>query len=280
MLITKPFSVLIFVCLSLLLAAIVSIAQPLQIRVDRWLEVRQVIGQVTYLTQQRSLPARVGTRLQTAGEGITTAANSQSVLAADTGIGFVQVAERTALRVQELRTLPDGGRITRLQVSIGQARLKVRPFTHPSSELEIETPAGLSGVRGTDFGLTVQPDGKMGVATLEGRVLTSAQGQSVLVPAGFQNLTIPGEPPSPPSPLTGNGDARLQLQFLAQVGGNAARIVGSVNPVNLLIIAGQSQVIDRTGAFDLIIPLTPNRQIEATVITPLGLRQVYELAVP
>uniref|UniRef100_A0ACD5H295 FecR domain-containing protein n=1 Tax=Desertifilum tharense IPPAS B-1220 TaxID=1781255 RepID=A0ACD5H295_9CYAN len=50
----------------------------------------------------------------------------------------------------------------------GQARFRVRRFNHPGSSLEIETPAGSSAVRGTEFGVSVHPDGKTGIATREG----------------------------------------------------------------------------------------------------------------
>jgi hypothetical protein len=79
---------------------------------------------------------------------------------------------------------PNNGRITRLLVPRGQVRLQLRPFTNPGSRMEIETPAGTSGVRGTEFGLNVQPDGKMAIATLEGSVATSA----VITPLGKQQV--------------------------------------------------------------------------------------------
>jgi hypothetical protein len=274
----KKLQITILALVGLLLVAMASTAQPIQVRVDRWLAIQQVTGNVTYLTSQRSLPARVGIRLQTVGEGVATGANSATTLGVDTGIGTIQVSERTSLRIQELRLLPDGARVTSLRVTTGQARLQVRRFTHPNSQLEIETPAGLSGVRGTVFGLAVHPDGKMGVATLEGSVATSAQGQSVLVDSGFQNLTIPGEPPSQPVPI--QDQATLQLRRLVAVGNSNARVVGRIDPVNLLTIDEHVQVVDRTGEFDLTVPMPINRQIKIVVTTPLGTRQVYELAVP
>ncbi|MGJ3253683.1 MAG: FecR family protein [Elainellaceae cyanobacterium] len=254
---------------------------PIQVRVDRWLEVRQVNGTVAFRpTNQRASPAQVGNRLQRVGDAISTAARSGSILAVDTNIGFIDVSENTLVRLQELRTTSDGGKITRLQIPQGQARLRVRPFTNDSSELEIETPAGWSGVRGTEFGIAVQPDGKMGVATLDGSVITRAQGETVDVDAGFQNLTIPGEPPSPPVPLEGRGDPSLRLRVLTTPDNETATIIGQIDPVNLLIIEGLSQTVDPDGRFDVSVPLPPSRRIEAVVITPLSLRQAYELAVP
>lgn len=249
-----------------------------QVRTQRWLEVRQVIGQVLFQQGQRSQPAHSGMRLQSVGDGIVTGSRSQSVLAADDGIGFIDVAEDTSVRVQQLQRLPDGGHVTRLFVERGQVSLRIRRFTHRSSELEIQTPAGWSGVRGTEFGLTVQPDGKTGVATRSGAVVARAQGRSVSLRGGFQSLIIPGEPPTPPRPLT--TDARLQLNYLAAVDRQTARIEGQIDPVNLLLIADVPQVVDRDGRFQVTVAMPPNRRISAVVITPLGNRQSYELAVP
>lgn len=253
-------------------------AQSLQVRVDRWLEVRQATGTVTYQQGQTSRNARVGTRLQAVGETIRTGQGASAVLAVDTGVGFVNVSENTTVRVQSLEVTNSGGRITQLQVSGGQARLQVRRFTNPDSRLEIQTPAGVSGVRGTEFGVSVQPDGKTGVVTLEGGVVASAQGQSVAVNGGFQSLVIPGEPPSPAVPLTNN--PALDLRQLTAEANQTARIVGQVDPVNLVQIEDETLVLDRQGNFDVTIPLPASRSIEAVVTTPLGRQQVYELLVP
>jgi hypothetical protein len=249
----------------------------LQISVNRWLEVRRPIGQVLYSRGQTSQPARNGMRLQAVGDAISTKQNSSAVLAIDTGTGLINVSQNTIINVQKLLTGRGGERITQLQVKTGQVRLQVRPFTHSASRLEINTPAGVAGVRGTEFGVSVQQNGKMGVATLKGGVATNAQGQTVLVDAGFQNITIPGEPPSAPVPL--REDTRLNIRKLVAKA-SLVQIVGSVDPVNLLAIAKQSQNTDKNGNFDITVPLLPNRRVEAVVVTPLGKKQLYELAVP
>jgi hypothetical protein len=251
---------------------------PLKVRIQRWLEIRQITGTVSSIQGQLTQPARIGFRLSQIGDGIATGPRSRSVLAVDTGIGFIDVAERTVLRVQQLQALPDGGHVTHLQISRGQAHLRVRRFTHNSSELEIQTPAGWSAVRGTDFGVAVHPDGKTGLATRTGKVLTGAQGQVVPVQAGFQNLTIPGEPPSPPVPIREN--TQLKLQVLQAINPYTARVIGQIDPVNILTIGDVPQIINRSGTFDVRVAMSANRRIQVLVITPLGNRQAYELAVP
>jgi hypothetical protein len=268
-----PFAAIV----GLLLKTQYSVANRVPVRINRWLEVRQMAGSVSYQRGRAAQPAQIGTRLQEVGDTLSTGSQSNARLSVDTGIGFLQVAEDTIVRVQRLQVVPDGGRITHLEVPQGQVRLQIRPLTHPSSEVEIHTPAGVSGVRGTDFGVSIQPDGKMGVATLEGGVVVEAQQVSVPINQGFQNLTIPGEPPLPPVPLT--EDTRLDVQRLATEG-QAVYIQGQVDPVNLLILANTPQTLSRTGRFASQVALPRNRRVEAVVITPLGKRQVYELVVP
>lgn len=254
-----------------------SLAQSLQVRTDRWLEVRQVAGTVTYRHGQTSQRAANGNRLQAVGDAILTGRNSSAVLAIDTGVGFVNVAENTTLRVQNLQRTVRGGQITQLEVTGGQARLQVRPFTNPDSRLEIRTPGGIAGVRGTQFGVSVQPDGKTGVATLEGGVAASAQGETVLVSGGYQSLVIPGERPTPPVPL--REDTRLNLLQLS-ARNQVAQIVGQTDPVNLVLVQDEAIALNREGQFEIRIPLPPSRRIEAKVITPLGKQQVYQVAIP
>lgn len=258
--------------------AVGTLAQLLPVRVDRWLEVRQLAGQVILYRGQQSQPATLNARLQSVGDAIATGRDSSATLVVDTGIGVITVSENTAVRVQRLRLNPNGARITQLQITGGQARLRLRQFTNPDSQLEIETPAGISGVRGTTFGVSVQPDGKTGVATLEGSVFAAAQGETVVVDGGLQSLIVPGEPPTPPAPL--QEDTTLALQLLTALDSQVAQVMGRIDPVNLLMIEDQPQIVDRTGFFNLQVPLPPDRRINAVVITPLGKRQVYELAVP
>jgi hypothetical protein len=255
--------------------------EDIQVRIRRWLEVRQLDGQVTIQSRTGALQqAEVGDRMQSIGDMLSTSANSNSILAVDTTVGFIDVAENTSIAIQEVRTVPDGGRVTRLIVSRGQARLRIRPFTHGSSELEIETPAAWSAVRGTDFGVTIHPDGTTGLATLEGAIVTEGQGERVDVEAGFQTLIVPGEPPLPPTPIEGTGDTRLQLRVLTALDDEQAQIIGRVDPVNLLIVNGDLQDIDDDGFFDLQVPIPSNRLVRARVMTPLGAQQDYDLAIP
>lgn len=249
----------------------------LQVRVDRWLQLKQAAGSVTYYRGGGSQSAQIGQRLQSVGDAVATGWQSSAILEVDTGVGFIQMTENTLLRVQSLEMAPDNGRITRLQVSGGQVQLKIRRFTHGGSRLEIETPAGLTGVRGTEFGVGVQPNGKTGVATRSGSVMTVAKGRKVFVNRGFQNFTIPGEPPTPPVPL--RNDTSLKAQFVKEISGNLRRLrlVGQVDPVNTVLVEGVPKSTDRNGRFSVPVPALTRVKVKVTVITPLGKRQIHEV---
>lgn len=253
--------------------------QTLRVRVDRWLELRRSAGTVTREQGTRSQPARIGDRLQSVGDGITTGKSSTATLVVDTEVGFIDVSEQTKMRVQALNIAPDNGRITRLEVTQGQARLRVRRFTHQGSELEIRTPASLSGVRGTEFGINVQPNGKTGLAVREGKVVTTALGQTVTVDAGFQNFTIPGQSPSLSVPLRDDTQLRYQLERIIERGVRLVRLVGQVDPVNQVVVDGVPQVTDRNGRFTTNLRPVPSYfKMQVIVTTPLGKQQVYDLA--
>ena len=253
--------------------------QVTRVRVDRWLSVSTLAGSVTREQGNQSQAARLGDRLQSVGDGITTGRGANASLEVDTGVGTVFVSEGTKMRVQGLEMAPDNGRITRLQVTQGQVRLKVRRFTHGGSRLEIQTPSGLSGVRGTEFGIAVQPNGKTGLAVLQGKVVTSAQGATVPVDRGFQNFTIPGEPPSPPESLRDDTSLEYSFDKAIEKGVRRVRLVGRVDSVNSVMVGGVPQSTDREGRFRTDVKLVPSYfKIQVIVKTPLGKQKVYDLA--
>ncbi len=268
--------------LSIFLGALLGEVSPLaaqEIRVTserRWLEVQQIQGDVTYRGNQKR-PARVGDRLGAVGQGISTASRSTSILNVDTGIGVVKVAENTALSVNRLSIMADGARVTILDIAYGQARLQVRPFTNPNTRLEIRTPSGIAGVRGTDFGVSVDPVGKSGVATLAGAVEASAQGQAVMVNPGFVSVIIPGEPPTPPRPI--DRELRLRIRDWRRISGKVA-FLADVDPSNSVLLNGQEVAVSRNGRVDVRVSLPVNQSyLRVVVRNPLGEERRYRVRV-
>lgn len=274
-------SLLVAIALGLVLTIGTAFGQSnLTIQGDRWLTITQLDGPVELVAAGGSKrAARRGDRLTSVGDTLTTGTDASARLEVDQATGFVTMAENSQLRVQALSITSNGGRVTELAVTRGQVRLRVRPLTNPASRLEIHTPAGVSGVRGTDFGVTVQPNGRTGVATEEGSVFASAQGETVNVGSQLQSTINPGEPPTPPVPL--RNDPSLFVRVLSPIRGQqAVRLAGHTDSVNLLKINGELQALGREGEFDQVIALDGGRRITALVTTPLGTEQRYELVVP
>lgn len=276
----KPLLAAALIASAYLLSGSKSTAQKtIPVRVDRWLAVQQLTGTVSYGRGTTFRAARVGDRLEVAGDSLTTGKDSTASLILDTGVGTISVSQNTILRVQSLTVAPDNGRITRLKVSQGQVYLKLRRFTQPGSRLEIETPAELNGVRGTEFGLAIQPNGKTGLATQQGAVATSAQGSEVRVVAGYQNLTISGESPSIPVPLRNDPSLRYRVQQeIDSQRVRRIRLIGQTDPVNTLTIDGVAQSTDRAGQFSALFYASSYPRAEVVVTTPLGKTKTYELA--
>jgi hypothetical protein len=249
-----------------------------QARFDRAFTLKNLAGQVAIKPHQQAWrPAQTNDQISRIGDQVKTGGRSRVDLQLDVGIGSIQVAPSTLIQMREIRRNPDESRVSLFYMPYGSARIKLRRFTNPNSRFEIETPAGVSGVRGTEFGVTAQPNGKTSVAVLEGQVNTNAQAQDVAVDAGFQNFTIPGEPPSPPVPLTDDTTLNYQLEKRIVALRRRLNFIGKVDPVNIVFVNGQVVDTDRQGQFQVPLPVTASPRIEITVQTPLGKEQRYDL---
>ncbi len=247
----------------------------LQVRTNQWLRVEQISGNVRY----RNRAARVGDRLQAVNDEISTANNSSAVLSVDTGVGTIYVAPNSTIRINSFRIAPDNGRITNLFVPKGKARLQIRKFTNRGSQLNIQTPAGISGVRGTDFAVITQTDGKTVLTTYEGSVASTAQNRSVLVNDGTENFTIVGQPPSAPMPIKNDPTLKYVIDRRIVDSQRSILLVGYTNPVNIVRVNGIEQQIDLNGQFSLQLPATSTLILNVTVETPQGKVNLYEIPI-
>lgn len=255
--------------------------QNIQIRTDQWLKVEEVTGNVTYRNfySYDNRPARVGDLLQIASDEISTGAHGSAVLTVDTAVGSIYVGENTTIQIRSFQIASDNGRVTNLYVPRGKVRLQIRKFTHRGSQINIQTPAGISGVRGTQYIALVKPNGNMLITTIEGSVATTAQNQTEIVNGGFQNITVVGEPPSTPIPFT--DDASLRYIINRQVSGLSRSIVvsGYTSPSNTVKVDELEQSLDGNGEFSLKFPATSSLKVKVTVETPTGKIQVYEIPI-
>lgn len=281
-------TVTVGMAIAFLLAAIPSLsvqsAESVTVAGNRWLAITSMQGRVDFISSRgERRQAQVGDRLDSVGDGLSTGPRASVRLVADQQAGTLSVAENSQLQVKTLSITSRGGRITVIDVLRGQVRMRVRPLTNPDSRLEIHTPAGISGVRGTDFGVTVQFGGRTGIATSEGSVYVTAQSETVSVDADLQTTIIPGEPPQLPQPL--RNDPTVYITALSAVPGSVpsnpmARLVGSTDPVNLIQINQDQKTLNQVGRFDVVVPMSAERHVSMSVLTPLGTEQQYELVVP
>jgi hypothetical protein len=255
--------------------------KDIQIRTEQWLKVEEVTGNVTYRNfyNYDNRPAKVGDRLQITSDEISTGANGSAVLTVDTAVGSIYVSENTTIQIRSFQIAADNGRITNLFVPRGKVRLQIRKFNHRGSQINIQTPAGISGVRGTQYIAIVKPNGDMLITTIEGSVATTAQDQTEIVNGGFQNITVVGEPPSTPIPFT--DDASLRYIINRQVSGLSRSVVvsGYTSPSNTVKVDELEQSLDSSGEFSLKFPATSSLKVKVTVETPTGKIQIYEIPI-
>lgn len=267
----------------ILVSSLISMAStnaqlPLQLLVKRFIAIKSLSGTVLYRSENSTSTAQVGQRLTEVGDAIITGKQSSATLIIDEGIGTIQVSEKTELSIQKLYK-KNAGYVTQLKINGGQVRLKIRPFNNANSKIEVITPAGVSGVRGTEFGVSVLPSGKTGLATLNGMVTLEAQSVMVKVDRGLQSTVIMNEPPSIPSRLINDPSVRLDV-IAARDGGRSVQLVGRTDSVNLILIGETIVETDRTGNFNVVIPLQNDRRLPLLSTTPLGRKQSYVIQVP
>ncbi|WP_055075238.1 FecR domain-containing protein [Pseudanabaena sp. 'Roaring Creek'] len=253
----------------------------IQVRTNQWLKVEKVSGNVTYrnLYNYENRSAQNGDLLQTPSDEISTGANGTAVLSVDTGVGSIYVSENTTIRINSFKIAADNGRITNLFVPRGKARLQIRKFTNRGSQLNIQTPAGISGVRGTRYIVQAKNSGDMVITTLQGSVATTAQNQTKMVNGGFQNLTVVGQPPSTPVPINNDASLRYAIDRRASGSGRSIVLIGYTNPFNTVKVEGKEQALDRSGKFYLQLPAPSSLKIAVTVETTTGKIQVYEIPI-
>lgn len=254
----------------------------IQVRADQYLKIEKITGNVKYknLYNYADRPARVGDRLQSVSDEISTGENSTAVLSVDTSVGSIYVSENTTIKIQSFRITADNGRITNLVLPRGKARLQIRKFTNRGSQLNIQTPAGISGVRGTKYIVTTYRNGNMAITTLEGKVASSAQNRTELVGAGLQSITIVGEPPSRSVLINDNASLKYSIDRQISGAGRSILLVGYTNLFNTVKVDGIEQSLDRNGKFFIQLRVIPSSlKVNVKVETPQGKVQTYEIPI-
>ena len=251
-----------------------------------WLEVKRLQGEVS-ITASEARPARVGDRLTRSGDRLTTGPRSLSILQLDNNIGSLQVAQNSSLSIRQLGMTQEGGWLTMLNLDQGQVRFRVNKEQMPrNSRFEVYSPSGVAGVRGTEFGVMVNPLNRVVIGTETGLVEAEANSQQVELPAGSGSAIFPGEAPTAPLPL--DRQLSLDLEEVDYRGDDEIWLSGKVYPLNTVFANGIELPVSKTGFFEQQLSYRPTASTTTLTITPtaalvirvenaLGDKQEYEL---
>lgn len=278
---------------------------------QRSLEVRAIRGTATF----QGRPVKIGDRLSATGDEIITGNQSQVRLGIDNNLGTIEVLENTIIQLEILSTAADGTPVTAVSVPKGRVRLSIRhsagkpPVSQALKKLDetriatvanlteinpisvlaqnsnsaknapvrVRTPRGVAGVRGTSFGVSVSPNGKTAVDTIEGTVAVAGAQQEVLVNAGYWVILDDREPTSvkvnPPL-------SELQIKSLFRLSYNTFRLVAQVAPTDLIYINDRPIQTDLEGQFKIEGSLPLSRRLKIVLRGPSVRERVYQLVVP
>lgn len=240
-----------------------------------WLELKQLKGEALVQLRDRQLSrAWQGVRLQRPGDRFETEVAADAVFELDSRMGRLSLKENSALKLKAISRTSSGARVTELEILHGQVHLALRSFNNSESRLSFISPASVTEVTGTEFGITVQPDGTTGVATESGSVEVTAEGETVIVESQQQTRIIPGLPPQEVIPLVDSADLLMER---AEHSGAFLHLEGLMDPMNLLVVDGVLQTVGSNGRFDLRLDVAEQELVILRVTTPLGQQRVYQI---
>jgi hypothetical protein len=220
------------------------------------------------------------------GDDVALVNQGDEVAISDDGEGLLTFFEGTETRlvagtvitVDKLSAENNAQRVS-LSVSAGQAMNSVGKMLDADSRFEVDTPAAVITVRGTNFIVFVRPNDLTQVATLEGLVDVSAQNQTVQLPPGFGVKVAPGEAPS-----TVNVWGQARVTISAPEGVTAENLpVTFVNTANSQVYRYRSEDLMTVlaGPYEMTVDTpAPYRQtgIEFPTLTTPGAPQQFDVA--
>ena len=151
-------------------------------------EIIDVRGRVAVSANATSVPAQPGTRIQSGAE-VTTGADGFVTLRLADG-SSVRIKSGTQMRVDTLTRVPDTEQHQSvLRLFYGRLEVIASKLRGPATRFSIETPVGSTSVRGTEFRVSGDNEGRLQqTEVLEGRTTVAAHktatGETV-VEAGF-----------------------------------------------------------------------------------------------
>jgi hypothetical protein len=134
----------------------------------------------------------------------------------------IELEEGTIISISELSHNADTGSTTiALNEEVGRTISRVTKLSDQNSSYEVETPACVAAVKGSVMEVYVDPEGTTQVINQEGTIVAISQGLVVQIPEGMQSTVIPGQPPSSPFSVGGEGAGSIQItkSVLSEEGG-------------------------------------------------------------
>jgi len=157
---------------------------------------------------------QAGERLH-AGDELSTAADANAVLEFADG-SRLHLRGGSTLVLDTVSAYRDSGMTdTRLRLQSGRLDTRTHPAEGPATRFQIETPAAVSAVRGTDYRVGVTAAGERALTeVLSGRVRVTGAGVDHTVDAGFGTVTVRGQAPQRPRPLLPAPDLSAPVALL------------------------------------------------------------------
>ena len=137
--------------------------------------------------------AEIGTMLFE-NDSVKTNVNSKATITFFDG-SIITLNPETQVEIKEL--VKEGTTSIRLKQELGTTLNKIEKLVDAASRYEIETPAAIAGVRGSQMRVTVAADGMTTVQNIEGKIFVTARDKEIIIPEGGTSIIIPGEPPGP-----------------------------------------------------------------------------------
>lgn len=214
------------------------------------------------------------------GDRIRTGANATvRILFVDDST--ISLSRNSHLEVTEYLFDPEQGRRSALSLWMGRARATVSRFAG-DSDIRVNTPTAVAGVRGTDFVIEVAPAGdeypdagpeespelySTEVVVISGTVAVSsllAELGEVLLSAGTGTSVGSGAPPTPPRQLAPAELQQIQQTAATTGGGSGGR--GDYTPTAFNPADERQQFDGTTGGGDETTPTTTQPEVDADTI--------------
>lgn len=145
------------------------------------------------------IPAIEGMKIQ-GGDKIKTKAKSEAKIIWDDG-NVVKLSSYTDFLINKAAVdNTTGVETTSTHLSIGRTFINIKKAMAPGSSFEVSTPSSICGVRSTKFKVEVDGKGDTTIATYDGTVYNSAQGEEKNINAGNKCKTEKGKLPCDEEP--------------------------------------------------------------------------------